>query len=181
MRGKPVFGLFFALAVLSLLLAGCSSTSDVVDESGKKMGEARTKVSADGSVETSVNIETVEKGGQGEPCEWDGQCDSSDDDVVACVDGHCTSVDCKYSKHCDDEHPVCVTHTCITVDELESRFETWSPSSMAPCPECEHCHGALRGTVADKFGNDYRICRECTGPEDCKDGYKCEIGMCVPA
>ncbi len=167
--------LFIALISI-VLLAGCTQVSDVIDEEGKKMGEVKTTVDSEGT-ETSIHIETVEKGGVGSDCEWDGQC-KSETEILACLDGTCKPVDCKYSKDCPEGYALCMTYTCLTEEEVADRFETWDLSTM--CPKCENCkHGIRRGSLVGKDGKEFQFCYDCESDTDCKEGYHCEVGLCV--
>ena len=159
-----------------ILLAGCTQVSDVIDEEGKKMGEVKTTVDEEGA-ETTIRIETVEKGVKGEPCEWDGQC-KSDAEMLACIEGTCMPVDCKYSDDCAEGYALCMTYNCLTEEEVNERFETWTLSTM--CPDCENCKiGPKRGSLSGRDGKEFNICYDCGADTDCKEGFKCDIGRCV--
>jgi len=159
-----------------ILLSGCTQISDAVDEQGNKMGEVKTTIDSEG-METNIHIEMTEKNGAGSACEWDGQC-KSETGALACIDGTCAPVDCRYSKDCPEGYALCMTYTCLTEEEVAERFVTWDLSTM--CPECENCSGAgWRGSLAGKDGKEFQLCYDCGDNDDCKEGYRCEVGRCV--
>ncbi len=162
------------IALMALSLAGCRSQDLVDEKTGQKIGE----VKKDGDT-TTVTIDMTENVGEGEPCEYDGQCGSFSD-MKACKDGQCVDIECKFLSDCGEEADICLQGRCMTEDELEERFEFWELNSRCQgvCDECES--GEFQSAMVGGTGTEeYRLCLDCMRDDDCREGYWCDIGKCV--
>jgi hypothetical protein len=173
-----------ALLVFAFVLGGCGpSTQDVLTDEGEKIGEVETKVTDEGT-ETTMKIDPFAKEetvGLGEPCEDDRDCGAWDD-LVACRGGKCIETECNFMSDCPEDAVVCFMDMCMTEEELLGRFGTWTISSWCE-GECENCKtGKFQNTMqSSREGQeDYRICPDCTDDFNCKEGFWCDLGKCVP-
>ncbi len=175
---KKIFSLFLVLLALTFVLSGCKS-QDIIDENtGQKIGEIKTTGSG-GEKTTEVTVDLTENVGEGQPCDYDGQCGSADD-MVGCQNHKCVDIECKFLSDCPASADMCYQHKCMTEAELYARFKQWTMDRMCS-GTCDNCvTGKLQSAMTD--GRDdaqYRICSDCMMDTDCKDGYWCDVGKCV--
>lgn len=171
---KRVILLVFLVAIMALSLAGCKS-QDIIDETGKKVGEMKVE---DGT--TTVTIDLTENVAEGEPCEYDGQCGSYSD-LIACKNKQCVPIECRFVSDCDASADICFQGKCMTEAELFERFDQWQLNMMCQ-GTCDNCaSGNLKSTMSSgRDDMEYRICTDCMDDNDCKDGFWCDYGKCVP-
>ena len=141
------------------------------------------------SVKTTVDNETTEytmgegKASAGEACESDIGCDQ-DEGPMACLNGRCTSVECRFVDDCEAEDDICFAYNCYTENELYAEYERCYPGKDPEMQCNQTCAGCEDGTQkcigsSAREGSLY-LCADCITDYNCKDGYKCEARICIP-
>ncbi len=171
---KKMLIMIFLIALMAVSLAGCKSQDIVDDNTGQKIGE----VKKDGD-STTVTIDMTENVGEGQPCEYDGQCGAFSD-MKACKNGRCVDIECKFLSHCDGDADLCLQGKCMTDAELAERFKFWKLNERCQ-GTCNAClTGGFKSSMVSGTGTEeYRLCLDCMSDIDCKEGYWCDVGKCV--
>lgn len=87
---------------------------------------------------------------------------------------------CVVIQQCGSEADLCWAGRCWTKDELYAEFTKCD--NMKCSTPCENCAGSTESCITAASGptSMFFICADCFRSDSCKEGYKCEVGRCVP-